>query len=213
MRRFVLLLVVLWAGGARAGDSPCVAAIAAAERARGTPPGLLLAIGLVESGRRDARTGVRAPWPWTVNAEGAGTFYATKADAVRAVQGLQARGVALIDVGCMQVNLVHHRQAFPTLEEAFDPGANALYAARFLTGLHARLRDWLTAAAAYHSLSPERGPQYGRLVAAVWSGAPVPTTVRADGAEVVRFADGGELRIMRDAGGGAGRVLGYLSAP
>ena len=37
----------------------------------------------------------------------------SKADAIRAVQALQSRGViASIDVGCMQVNLVHHRQAF-----------------------------------------------------------------------------------------------------
>ena len=68
------------------------------------------------------------PWPWTINAEGQGLFYDTKAQAVAAVRALQARGVRSIDVGCMQVNLMHHPDAFPTLEQAFDPQTNAAYA-------------------------------------------------------------------------------------
>src|SRR5689334_1180141 len=83
----------------------CEPAIAAAERTAHTAAGLLNAIGLVESGRRDPRTGLRRPWPWTVTAEGVGTYYASKAEAITAVEALQARGVTSIDVGCMQVNL------------------------------------------------------------------------------------------------------------
>ncbi len=208
-----------------AGPDPdraaCSAAIAAAERAARTAPGLLAAIGAVESGRRDPRTGARLPWPWTVNAEGAGTYYPTKAAAIAAVQALQARGVQSADVGCMQVNLLHHPTAFRSLEDAFDPRVNAAYAARFLTSLFARTGTWPTAAAAYHSFTPERGAQYARLIAAVWSGAPVPVTAGppgpggAPGAEVVSFPDGGQLRIFREAAvpGRTGRVLGYLSGP
>jgi len=201
----------------------CGPAIAAAERARGTAPGLLAAIGVVESGRMDARTGMRLPWPWTVTAEGVGTFYADKPTAIRAVEALRARGVTSIDVGCMQVNLQYHPAAFPTLDQAFDPMANAAYAARFLSSLFARQGGWPAAAAAYHSLIPERGAQYGRLVAAVWGGAPLPVVARSDGLQVVNFPGGGEMRILRDAtglspglaGGGTtpGRVLGYLSGP
>ena len=198
----------------------CGAAIEAAERTARTAPGLLAAIGVVESGRTDPRTGVRRPWPWTVNAEGAGTYYPTKAAAIAAVQALQARGVASMDVGCMQVNLMHHPTAFRTLEDAFDPRVNAAYAARFLNSLHARTGDWPAAAAAYHSFTPERGAQYARLIAAVWSGAPVPVSPvpgGAAGAEVVSFPDGGQLRIFREAAvpGRTGRVLGlgYLSGP
>lgn len=194
-------------------DAGCGTAIAAAERARGTAPGLLAAIGVVESGRREARTGLRAPWPWTVTAEGIGTFYAGKAEAIRAVQALQARGIASIDVGCMQVNLFHHAGAFRDLDQAFDPAANALYAARFLMGLHDRLGSWPAAAAGYHSLTPEIGAQYGRLIAAVWSGAPVPVVAEPNGVEVVAFPGGGRMRIFRDEVAGPGRVLGYLSGP
>ena len=41
-----------------------------------------------------------------------------------------------IDIGCAQVNLMHHPDAFASLEQAFDPMANADYAARFLKQLH-----------------------------------------------------------------------------
>ena len=33
------------------------------------------------------------PWPWTINAEGVGSFYETKAAAIAAVRDLQARGL------------------------------------------------------------------------------------------------------------------------
>ena len=228
MRAAAVLAILLLACPTLAAPPPpdpdrmaCGGAIEAAERAARTAPGLLAAIGAVESGRTDPRTGARRPWPWTVNAEGVGTYYPTKAAAVAAVQALQARGVASMDVGCMQVNLFHHPTAFQTLDQAFDPRANAAYAARFLTSLRARTGDWTAAAAAYHSFTPELGAQYARLIAAVWSGAPVPVTPGppgpggAPGAEVVRFPDGGQLRIFRDAAlpGRPGRVLGYLSGP
>ncbi|MGI4955202.1 MAG: transglycosylase SLT domain-containing protein [Janthinobacterium lividum] len=193
----------------------CGTAIDAAERTARTAPGLLAAIGVVESGRTDLRTGARRPWPWTINAEGVGTYFPSKTAAITAVQALQARGVQSVDVGCMQVNLMHHPQAFRTLEDAFDPRINAAYAARFLNSLRARTADWPAAAAAYHSFTPERGAQYARLIAAVWSGAPVPVSPGAGGAEVVSFPDGGQLRIFREAAGPgrSGRVLGYLSGP
>ena len=210
MRGLVLLLSVVLLPAA----GPCGPAITAAERALRTAPGLLAAIGVVESGRRDPRTGLRESWPWTVTAAGVGTFYPGKREAVAAVEALRAKGVGSIDVGCMQVNLLHHPTAFRDLDQAFDPAANALYAGRFLAGLYARLGEWPAAAAAYHSMTPELGARYGKLIAAVWGGAPVPTVAGPGGVEVVTFADGGQMRILRDAGAaGSGRVLGYLSGP
>lgn len=195
--------------------SLCPTAIESAERAAHTAPGLLAAIGVVESGRRDPRTGQRLPWPWTVTAEGTGTYYPGKAEAIAAVQALQARGVTSMDVGCMQVNLLHHPTAFRSLEEAFDPPRNTAYAARFLMQLYTRTGTWPAAAAAYHSFTPELGAQYAKLIAAVWAGAPVLVVASAGGAEVVTFPDGGQMRVFRDASApnGRQRVLGYLSSP
>ncbi|GAC1347270.1 MAG: hypothetical protein NVSMB18_31770 [Acetobacteraceae bacterium] len=142
----------------------CDAAIAAAERPGGLPDKLLPAIARVESGRLDAATGRVRPWPWTINVEGTGHFYDSKVQVVQAVQELLARGVRSIDVGCMQVNLMHHPRAFAGLDEAFDPAANARYAAKFLTGLYHQAKDWNLATGWYHSQSPDKGEAYQRLV-------------------------------------------------
>ncbi len=211
--RLILLLLCCATMPAVAAPGPCSVAIAAAERSLRTAPGLLDAIGLVESGRTDPRSGMRQAWPWTVTAQGVGSFYPAKADAIAAVEALRAKGVSSIDVGCMQVNLLHHPGAFRDLDQAFDPVANAAYAGRFLSGLYARLGTWPAAAAGYHSLTPERGAQYGRLIAAVWAGAPVPTSPGPGGMQVVTFPDGGQMRLLRDFVSGQGRVLGYLSGP
>jgi hypothetical protein len=126
---------------------PCRQAILTAEREHRLPTALLHAIARVESGRPDPRTGAAVSWPWTINAEGQGRFFPTKEAAIAAVRTLQARGVTVIDVGCLQVNLHHHPRAFASLDEAFDPVANARYAGLFLTRLHQNTRSWERAAA------------------------------------------------------------------
>ncbi len=169
MRTFAFLLA-LTATTALAQPAPspfaeCDDAIAAATKPPARVPDKLVpAIARVESGRLDAATGRVRPWPWTINVEGTGSFFDSKAQVVSVVQALQARGVRSIDVGCMQVNLMHHPKAFAGLDEAFDPAANARYAVRFLSGLHAQTRDWNLATALYHSAVPDRGEAYQRLV-------------------------------------------------
>jgi len=146
----------------------CRQAIAAAARAHGVPASLMAAVGRVESGRRDPVSGAWHPWPWTVDADGQGTFYDTKAQAIAAVRALQAGGGHSVDVGCMQVNLQHHPHAFATLEQAFDPGANADYAARFLVELKGQTGSWPQATALYHSATPALGAAYEQKVMAAW---------------------------------------------
>jgi hypothetical protein len=150
------------------GGHLCRAAITEAERGANLPRGLLQAIGRVESGRRDPETGQFAPWPWTINAEGEGKYFPTREAAIAHVRQLQARGVRIIDVGCMQVNLHHHPNAFASLEQAFDPLINARYAARFLSELNGGREDWRQAAGHYHSQTPERAGPYREKVLAAW---------------------------------------------
>jgi hypothetical protein len=183
MRRVVLAATALLVIGAAAraerpappaskpSPSPsqlCRQAIQAAEAEQKLPGGLLHAIGTVEAGRPDpAGKGVTA-WPWTINAEGQGRYFDSKEEAIAAVEALQARGIRVIDVGCLQVNLYHHPQAFPDLGTAFDPAANARYAALFLKRLYGQTKSWEQAAANYHSATPERGEAYRQLVMAAW---------------------------------------------
>jgi hypothetical protein len=147
----------------------CRSAVAAAESGRRVPDGFLAAIARVESGRADPSSGTVSAWPWTVNAEGMGAYYGTKEEAVAAVRALQARGVRSIDVGCLQVNLMHHPEAFASLEQAFDPLANAAYAADFLVSLFTQTGSWPLAAAAYHSQTPTLGAAYQKRVLAEWA--------------------------------------------
>lgn len=146
----------------------CQSAIQDAERNAKLPAGLLPAIGRVESGRVDPKTGRVQSWPWTINAEGVGQYFDTKEEAIGAVEALQARGVRSIDVGCMQVNLLHHPAAFPNLDAAFDPEANAGYAGRFLSALYGQAASWPVAAGFYHSLTPELADGYRRAVMLAW---------------------------------------------
>ncbi|MCA3302558.1 MAG: lytic transglycosylase domain-containing protein [Roseomonas sp.] len=147
----------------------CGAAIAAAEREAGMPAGLLGAVAKVETGRR-APDGSVQPWPWSYNAAGDGRYAASNAEALQEVRAIQARGVRSIDIGCMQVNLLHHPDAFPSLEAGFDPSTNVAYAVRFLRSLQARTGDWHQAVALYHSATPERGLIYQQRVMAALSG-------------------------------------------
>ena len=147
----------------------CEAAIASAEAATKLPARVLNAIALRESGRLDPDTGRWRPWPWTINVEGIGHFYDSKEAAIAAVQSIQAAGEPSVDVGCMQVNLMHHPNAFASLDEAFDPTHNADYAGRFLKELFASTGDWGTAIAAYHSRTPGIGEPYRDQVVATWN--------------------------------------------
>ena len=67
--------------------------------------------------------------------------------------------------------MLYHPDAFMTLDQAFDPVANADYAAHFLVSLHDRLGSWDAAVAAYHSADPARGEPYRQLVFARWLGS------------------------------------------
>ncbi len=182
MRRSPAFLIVIaaialaWSHAARAAsfwpDTPfaqCHAATSGAEQASGIPDQLLSAISKVESGRADPSTGTVRAWPWTINAEGIGHYYASKAEAIAAAQAFQAQGIRSIDVGCMQVNLSYHPEAFASLDQAFDPQSNATYAAGFLQTLFRQQGSWPHAAAAYHSLNPGPGADYQRRVLDTWA--------------------------------------------
>jgi hypothetical protein len=168
-------LLAVAPGPARAQDVlSCATAGAIAERNWGLPHGLLGAIGKVESGRYNPALGGVAAWPWTINAAGQGFQFADRDAAIQAVWQLQAQGVRSIDVGCFQINLVHHPRAFATLAQGFDPQANADYAARFLSELQARTGSWEGAVGAYHSGTPDLAHDYRAKVYAVWAGRSLP---------------------------------------
>ncbi len=147
----------------------CPQAIAVQERTQAIPKHLLSAIAIAESGRKHPDIGRRMPWPWTVMAEGEGRYLPSKAAAISEVRQLQARGVRNIDVGCMQVNLLHHPDAFFSLDQAFEPDSNVAYAGQFLRTLFDSAGSWQEAAGMYHSATPEFKIPYRQRVLGIWN--------------------------------------------
>ena len=207
-------IALMTAGGAppilaqEAGDAvACQRAGLEAEHKADLPAGLLRAIGLVESGRIDPASGRVAAWPWTINAGGTGQAFKSLPEALAETRTLQGRGVASVDVGCFQINLLHHPTAFASLEEAFDPSANAAYAARFLLALRTRTGSWDGAIAAYHSATPERGSAYhDHVLASLKSLGETLVEATAPASRVVVWmpsAAGDPMRIWRPSAPGA----------
>ena len=186
----VLALAMYAAAGAQAsaGDPSVVCERAAlqAERDWRLPQGLLVAIGLVESGRRMHVGTYLAIWPWTINAQGQEYYQPSKAAAVSMVRDLHRRSVTVIDVGCFQVDLFDHPYAFASVEEAFEPDANARAAARILSLGRLNSTGWDGAVAAYHSATPLFGAQYLERVHAVWPWMRAHLTLTEPGAGPVQ---------------------------
>ena len=139
-----------------------------------------MAISLAESGRWDAVRRESLAWPWTVTAGGDSRYFETKVAALEHVRALAESGVRNIDVGCMQINLMHHPDAFQSLDHAFEPAANAAYAAGFLVELHDETRSWSRAISFYHSRTPTFYRPYRAKVYKPWQ------VVRRRAAEVHR---------------------------
>jgi hypothetical protein len=146
--------------GATVAD-PAAICLSTADRAadrHGVPRAVMRALTRTETGR--ARDGALQPWAWTVNMEGAGRWFDSRAEALAYVRQEQARGARSFDVGCFQINHRWHGENFDDVEHMFDPDANADYAARFVADLYQETRDWARAAGYYHSRTPEFYTRY-----------------------------------------------------
>jgi hypothetical protein len=138
-------------------------------RARGRDsPGLVEAVALAESGRWLADEGITRPWPWTITAGSDSFFLSSKPEALRKVHELLSQGRSNIDVGCMQINLGYHGDAFGSVAEALEPATNVAYGAQFLKQLREETRSWARATARYHSRHPGRGQAYREKVYRFW---------------------------------------------
>lgn len=136
----------------------CDAVAHTVSRESGVPISVLQAITRTETGRK--RNGKMQPWPWTVNMEGKGMWFDTEDEARAYVFRHFKRGARSFDVGCFQINYKWHGQAFKSIDEMFEPLANARYAAKFLQELYAETGNWSDAAGAYHSRTPKYANRY-----------------------------------------------------
>lgn len=142
-------------GGA---EGLCIREILLAQMRYQIPDNLLLGIGLQESGLN--RDGTLTVWPFTANAEGQGAYFDTAGQAVDWVNARRAQGITSIDLGCMQINMHWHPDAFDTVADGFNPARNVDYAASYLARLYREKGNWRAAAASYHSRTEELGQAY-----------------------------------------------------
>jgi len=126
------------------------------------PVGILYAVGLTETGKKGSLH------PFALNVEGRSYFAASKSDALKKFATAKARGVDLIDVGCMQINHYWHKAGFSSVEEMFEPKKNVAYAAKFLQELRQREGSWTLAVARYHA-GPDNDPAQKKYVCRVLS--------------------------------------------
>jgi hypothetical protein len=136
----------------------CDTAAHQAAQESGVPVSVMLAITRAETGR--SLSGTLSPWPWAINRAGRGAWFPSQEEAIDAVAQAIAGGERNIDIGCFQINLHWHGQAFRSLEDMFDPARNARYAAKFLSSLHAESGDWSAAIGAYHSRREDDATRY-----------------------------------------------------
>ena len=175
MKPVLVTTMLFLSGTAAASERPatmptaglCLEGIEMSHGTTDVPTRLLAAVALVESRHPGPTVSGAVPWPWTIDVGGKSTFFSTKDEAVAAVRTLQDAGVRSIDVGCMQINLLFHPDAFGSIEQAFDPRSNVRYGALFLSTLFRRLGSWDKAVAAYHSQTAVIGAAYQTQVMAL----------------------------------------------
>ncbi|NQW02101.1 MAG: transglycosylase SLT domain-containing protein [Rhodospirillales bacterium] len=147
----------------------CTDQTARLERSENIPAHLLTAVSLTETGRWQKGEREIIAWPWTVTAQGRGRHFDSKQEALLEVEVLLTEGVTNIDVGCMQINLAYHPDAFASLADALDPKTNTRYAATFLKSLYAKSQDWMTAVGSYHSNTPDKNLKYRAKLVRLWN--------------------------------------------
>ena len=139
------------------------------EKLEKIPTHLLTAISLAETGRWHKDTKEIIAWPWTVTSSGKGQHFDSKEEALAEVEILLTEGFRNIDVGCMQINLKYHENAFKNLSLALDPKTNTEYAVTFLKKLYDQKKNWMHAAGSYHSTTPDKNLKYRAKLIRLWN--------------------------------------------
>lgn len=116
-----------------------------ASKESGVPLGVLYAVGLTESGARGRLH------PLALNIGGEPHYPENVTDALARIDRARQSGVALIDVGCMQINIRFHLRKFGSVRAMLDPDRNVRYGASFLKELHTAVGNWTSAVARYHA--------------------------------------------------------------
>nr|WP_244300751.1 transglycosylase SLT domain-containing protein [Roseibium hamelinense] len=145
---------------AASAQNVCEREMMAAAKQYEVPLGVLYAVGLTETGRKNSL------YPYALNIEGRSVFPPSARAALQDIASAQQAGKKLIDIGCMQINHYYHSREFRSVDHMLEPRANVQYAARFLKQLRSSHGSWTMAVARYHA-GPNNNPAQKRYVCKV----------------------------------------------
>lgn len=131
----------------------------------GVPGDLLYAIALTESGMYKA--GNVAPWPWTLNIEGAGKRYESREAMFDGLMAALKAGQSSVDIGVMQVNWYWQYDKLASPWSITDPTTNIKTGASILKEHYEQTGDWWEAVGRYHR--PSQKPEH-KAVALAYAG-------------------------------------------
>jgi len=132
----------------------CTEAVLEAEAANGVPPGLLLAMSLVESGHGGE------PHAYAMNVGGRTVYASSPRDGERRVVDARGRLRTQAFVGCLQLSVRYHRRHFASVAAMLDPWENAAYGAAYLRSHHEAFGDWGLAVERYQGGTPRQRIAY-----------------------------------------------------
>lgn len=129
------------------------------------PASVLLAVARAES----THPSTGEPWPWTLNVDGEGRYFSSRAQAAEAAERAIAQG-ASVDLGLMQLNWAWQQHGFASPTDALEPRANLSWACQILQSLRAEHpSSWARVIGRYHrgSLASKHKPAQQRYASRV----------------------------------------------
>lgn len=144
----VSLILMMSSGVCLGVDIP--QAYANVARYSGVPKEILYAVALTESSRKVENTFL--PWPWTLNIEGTGMYFESKAEMIDSIGSAMFEGKRSIDIGALQINLKYHHHRFNEVSDMAIPEENLNVASEILLEQYFKCElDWWCAVGRYHS--------------------------------------------------------------
>lgn len=138
----------------------CSAMFTYFEKKYNLPENTLHSISLQETQKSHSKYNIGLVWPWTVNSKGRGYHFNNRDEAIEFAQAEIKAGNKSIDIGCMQINLKYHPDAFDSIEQAFSPRQNIAYGAKFLKDNYSQAGSWKEAIGHYHSYQKNKAANY-----------------------------------------------------
>ncbi|WP_412057578.1 lytic transglycosylase domain-containing protein [Bartonella sp. DGB2] len=123
----------------------CESEMYATAKHYGVPLGVLYAVGLTETGKKQYLQ------PYALNIDGRAVYAKSMDEALFLFNNAKKSGAKYIDIGCMQINEFYHGTNFSSIRDMFNPRYNVAYAASFLKKLYVREGSWTMAVARYHA--------------------------------------------------------------